>query len=527
MATGTGTAKEMAMRMRMMLCVVLMAMVAAPVQATGVWGFDNTTEFLINPATVNPGGYTSYANIDAAVAAGVAATRTVMEFEGDWSAVSINETIDLRNDGLTFQGASGGTSMTWSGSYTGAAFGDQNQANMTATIKDLTITTQGSGSRGVTWAATTWNTGVDATLAVSNCTFDTVGDTIYMRSETTGGDGMNVDVDCVVEDSVLRSSAGNGIYTRVGKASGLVEVYDSRIEAYGHGVVASYVWAGGMGVTIDASEIVSSNPSPSAGDTGVYCAGFAPSRPLLVVDSLVAGFDMGIDGGNPTFVDNLYRSVLLANNTIIGTGTSTGIEVGLQPGNHNYDDISGILVNNIIAGHNVGLFANRSEPDAGASVTVQGDNNAFFANTSDTVANGASISDSGRLTPAGYTLANTFLNPSADQYRLLAAAIALFDAGEQFTTASLGGTSTFLDINNSGSTYEDGTDYVIDLGGGTATGSTKLALVDADYDAPAARLLDGTVDIGAYEGSVTLPVAESAGLGLIGLALLGLKRRRS
>jgi hypothetical protein len=510
------------MRRAMMMCVLVagLVMVSATAGATGVWGFDNGSEFLINPAS--QGGYTSYANIDTAVAAGVAATRTVMEFEGDWSAVSINETIDLRNNGLTFQGVSGGTSMSWASGTT--AFGDQNGQNFTVTIKDLSVTTTGSTARGVSWVSN-W-TNAAGTLTVEDCAFDTGGDAIAVGKVTSSG-YIDPAASVTVRDSSLKSSAGSGILVG-GNDAGYARafVYDSRIEAFatGVGIVGSPVLCLSR-VTVEGSEIISNNPSPSAGDTGIRADGFTPGSPLVVVDSLVAGFDMGIDGGNPAFTDNLYRSVLLANNTVIGTGTSTGIEVGLQPGNHNYDDISGILVNNIIAGHNVGLFANRSEPgDPGTSVTVQGDNNAFFANTSDTAVNSASISLNGTITP-GYTLAQAFVDPSADQYRLLAAAIALLDAGEQFTTASLGGTGTFLDINNNG-TYEDGTDYVIDLGGGTATGSTRLALLDADYYGSVARLLAGTVDIGAYEGAVTLPVAEPGAGMLMLLGAAGLIRKR-
>jgi len=497
-------------------------------QATSCYGFDEGTKYQIAPT--DPGGWTSHASIDAAVTAGIGAGRSTMEFQGTWSG--IDETIDLRNNNLTFQG-SGGTSMTWANTANLHAFGRQDGATFTTTIKDLTITTQGSGARGVTWAVTTWNGGWDGTLTVSNCTFDTVGDTIYMRSETTGGSGLNVDVDCTVEDSVLRSSGGSAIYTRVGNASGSVKVYDSHIEANVHGVVASYVWGGGNTVVVEGSEIVSNNPSPAAGDTGVYCAGFMPSRPLVVVDSLVAGFGMGIDGGNPAFTDNLYKSVLVANTTVIGTGSSTGIEVGLQPGNHNYDKISGILVNNIVAGHDVGLFANNSQSDLASSVAITGDNNALFDNTTDAATFGspAGITDSGRLDEggvlAGYTVANTFTDPGADNYRLVPGATALFDAGEQFTTGALGGTATYLDLNNNGS-YDDGTDYVIDLGGGTPNAGTKLLLFDAEFAAAIARLQAGTVEIGAYEGAGGgAPVPEPSVLALSVLGLPLLRRRRS
>ncbi|MCX7591343.1 MAG: hypothetical protein N2255_06910 [Kiritimatiellae bacterium] len=506
-----------AVELGVVIVASIMAAFPQVVQATVCYGYDATTKYQISPT--DPGGWTPFANIDAAVAAGVAAGRSVIEFLGTWSG--IDETIDLRNDGLIFQGATG-CSMNWSASYSGAAFGDRDDATFSATIRNLTITTTYSGNntqgRGVTWYHDVWATSQSGTLTVSNCVFTTTGDAIYVVANTGGGSA-KCPVTVKVFDSKIKSSAGSGVIAQgaQGWTSGAVAllwVLNSRVEAYQHGVQLTPT-SGGAGAPptpdcrVEACEIFSNN-ALSGAYKGITITFNTTASPLRVMDTLVAGFGIGVSDENPA-IDQAEARVLL-NNTIVGTGSSTGlcIRLGAQ-GGHNWDGQTGMIVNNIFAGHDAGIAMGGTVNNT-ASITLYGDKNAYFANNvhRKTLTGNVLVAynDATRVEP-GYTLAQAFVDPvnpvlTKRKYRLLLSATALLDAGEQFTTGSLGGTTTFVDRNNNG-TYEDGTDYVISLGGGTPTASTRLMLVDAETANPKPRLKDGNVDIGAYEGPPPRP----------------------
>ncbi|MDD4889354.1 MAG: PEP-CTERM sorting domain-containing protein [Phycisphaerae bacterium] len=517
-----------------MLCAaaIAAALAAAPAKADLCWGYNTGSVFQVS--STNPGGWTSYASIDAAVTAAVGAGRSTVEFDGTWTGIT--ETIKLRNSGLTFAGTTS-TSMTWAANKD--AFGGMNNSNFNATISGLSVTTSGTG-RGVAWTDPgAWNGVYTISLTLSNSTFNSAADVISIaRAAGTGGGGCWESTTITANNSSITSTGGHGIVALGTGGGSLVSVRlsDTRLSTYRSGINATGFYgpstdAAPAAVTVTRSEIVSNNAAPAAGDSGIAVARNRDLAPLVVTDTLIAGFGKGISAEAPAMFDGLGQGIALINNTIVGTGSSSGVVISFSPGySNNYDSMSAMLVNNIIAGHTLGISVAETA-DIGGSIAVYGDKNAYFANTTNRTGSGTyAFSDANRIEP-GYTLAQAFVNPTGGDYQLLATALALLDSGEQFTTSALGGTATFVDFNDNG-TYQDGTDYVIDLGGGTPTASTKLFLVDADVSNPLDRLANGqsslTVDVGAYEYQVAPEPATMGFLAFGGLAMMGaiIRRRR-
>ena len=497
--------------------ITVLALTANVAQATPSWGLDNGSEFEIAPTD---NGGTSYASIDAAVTAGIGVGRTTMQFQGTWSG--INETIDLRNNNLTFQGAAG-SSMAWASGTN--AFGLQNNASFTAALKQMNVTTDAGA---VTWTSTA--NGSHGSLTVEDCTIDAGSDAISLRDGFGGMSWIPVGADVTVRDSLIKSSGGSGILLRHNhNGAGKAYVSDSRVEAAVNGIK---VYPGNVAgaveyLVVERCEVVSNSDDPAGGATGVFSNNFQLNPGgLTIIDTLVAGFDRGVYASSSAGSWATTNGGYLVNNTVVDN-QSTGIMAVSSKDAHR---LNFLIINNIIAGSTTGMQL--SETSYLSTLTVRGDNNAFFDNTTDTVAAAnTSFLDNGRLDEsgalAGYTVANTFIDPAGGNYRLAPGATALIDAGEQFSTGVLGGTSVFVDYNNNG-TYEDGTDYIIDLGGGLPTVNTNLLLVDADYDLVVVRLQNGVIEIGAYEGAgAAAPVAEPGMLGLVGMALVALRRRRS
>jgi hypothetical protein len=474
--------------------------------ATPVYGNAGGSTFLVNPA--NPGGYTAYASIEAAVVAATNAGRTVIEFEGDWSGVSIDETVKLRNAGLTFQGAPG-VSMTWASGVT--AFGGMNGQGFTATLSNLKLTTTGPSAPGVSWDMPNWGGVAALDLTLSNCTFDTTGDGVLITCSAGGGSTLDVPITMTALDSTIRSSGGSGLKLYEGGSlrSSTVTVARSRIEARDSGVRLDCVWNSAANrMTIQSSEICA-NAASNAG-AGILCVGNTDARPLTIVSTLVAGFAIGVSDELAGADITMARCLL--NNTIIGTGGSTGLVVRLGVNIfQNWDTQSGVLVNNIFAGHAVGVWCLGNVLN-GASMTIMGEKNAWFANATNRLSGPnvnvtVSFNDANRIEPADYTLDSTFENAltpvlTARNYRLKSSATRLKDAGKQFQSVVLGsGWQTWLDANGNG-TYDTNVDCIVDLGGFTGDTSVhRLCLTDADRVHRQPRLKRGAIEIGAYEGT--------------------------
>lgn len=524
--------------------VVALTLAAAPAMALPVWGLDNGTEFEIS--ATNNGG-TSYGSIDAALQAGTTAgsgTRTTALFTGTFTGV--DESIVLYD--LTYQGAAG-SSLTWASTASLHAFVGTHDSSFTASISNMNVTTTGTGARGVSWTAD-GSPVSNTNLTVTGTTINAIGDGIRMWGDGNGGTGPETNFNLTVQNSVVRSSTESGILAQAfegysASTSASIAVLNTRVEAYKHGVYLNDdSGAGGteeLRMTVIGSEIVSSNSDDPSTYRGVYATTNTISRPLVVVDSLIAGFGTGIledrFAGDQVGTPARY----LLNNTIIGTddGTSKGYYMvvgGIS--SHNWDnEQQAMLVNNIFAGHDVAVAVSGSTTN-GFVVRFIGDNNAYFDNDTDRelLAGSSNVTahfgDANRIEP-GYTLADAFVDPSngtltARDYHLLATALALLDVGEQFGASALGGFIGFVDANNNG-TYEDGTDYVIWMDGSASpTGSTKTFLFDADTSNPTDRIAGAVVDIGAYE--YTEPVPEPATLAMMamgGLAMAtGVRRRR-
>jgi len=514
--------------------VVLLLACGSVADATPCYGNDSGALYEISPT--DPGGWTSHASINAAVTAGSGLGRTTMEFQGAWTGV--NETVTLHN-GLTYQGGAANTSMSWNATYTSPAFEATVNADWASTIQRLDITAAGRGVQWTTDGAPNPGGGDywDGQLTLKDSSINS-GTTAIWLGDTSGNkyDVKDTGVKLEVSNSLIQ--AADGIFVRAkGSGRAITTLSNSRLEVSGVGIRTDRIAAGGNdGLTVIASEIICTDETPDTGDKGIDHQGNTPGRPLVVVGSLVKGFTRGIANEYPATTDGLSNAVLLANNTVVGTGSSTGIFLQLGVGQtNNYDKLTAKLANNILAGHDVGLRLN-SAGDSGSSLLAYGDNNAFFENSTDVQKTNSSFSDAGRLDDsgalAGYTLANTFCDPGDNDYVLLAEVLGggnlLLDVGKQYQTTVLGsGTQTWVDLNRNGS-YQDGTDVVIDLGGGTPNAGTRVMLYDAEYGDMAPRLLDGVVDIGAYEGGdAGGPVPEPAGLTLVGLALLTVRRRRS
>lgn len=481
---------------------------ATAARATAVYGKDDGSQFLIRPTSET--GYTAYTSIDDAVAAGVTAGRTVMEFEGDWSGISIDETINLRNDDLTFQGD---VSMTWASGVD--AFGDRNGLDFQATINNLAVTTTGSSARGVEWYQNV-HASRAGTLTLSNVTFTTTGDAVFMSGITPPGNGYACKGVCTVMDSSLTSSGGNGINVYIGRhryngsdVNSSVTVDDSRVTANGNGIMLRTLEAAQLNsLKVRRCEVIST-ATDSSGDLGINVHHNNEASPLIVVDSLVQGFGIGILENNRHYYNDTdwHIASYWLNNTIVGTGDSTGIKISIGSAmGFKWDKQDSILMNNILAGHSAGLRVEEAADNF--SIRIRGNNNAFFANTNDVSTSGSvTIGDSGRVTPA-YAMADAFVDPdnatlASRDYRLVVDASALIDAGEQFQgdLFSSGTTQTWVDFNYN-SSYAAGTDYIIDLAGYTGdTSGHNLLLYDANVDGSSDRLYGDTVDIGAYEYS--------------------------
>jgi hypothetical protein len=476
-------------------CVLLLAALLAPAvaQATACYGTDAGTKYQVSAS--NPGGWTSHASIEAAVVAATNAGRTVVEFQGTWTGV--NETVKLRNSNLTFQGAASCT-MAWAANTD--AFGGMDNLNFSATLSGLGITVSGSG-RAVGWASSSWN-GVNTNyLVLTNCSIAAYTNAIHVAPGAgTGGGYQQQHYYITVRNCTLCSATGAGIASLASgnAATNQVCVYDSRLQTWGSGVDASGSTlsssaAANSSVRIERSELVCSNAAPAATVVGVY-ANPATYRTVEIVDSLIAGYGTGVrvQGGVPA-----TPTVVLANNTITGTGSSTGL---VFSGTLNWSAEGPMLVNNIFAGHGAGISL--ASTPSGSSKSY-GTNNAFFANFTNGIADArAAFLDGGRILP-GYTLAQAFSDPgnaslAQRNYRLRSSAGALINAGRQYTTTSLGGTATYVDANANG-TYQDSVDYLIDLGGAVPTATSRVMTVDAAVASPLPRLKGTTIDVGAYE----------------------------
>lgn len=476
-------------------------------QATACYGHDDgVSKYQVSPT--DPGGWTLHASIEAAV---VVATntfaRSVIEFQGTWTG--IDETIKLRDVGLTFQGTNK-TSMTWA--VNTDAFGAWDNADFSTTIKSLNLTTSGSG-RGVGWSGNSGGNKINTNnLVLTDCQVTAQTNAIWVTTlSTSSGGNTRQCYRTVVSNCSIVSTFGCGISTLASAGSGgdvastsnSLCIYGSRLQTYG-----SAVNAAGIGISsaaaaygalrVERSELVCSNSAPAPNVVGIDAYPYI-TRPGVIVDTLIAGYGTGVRivGG-----DSSTPNVVLANNTIIGTGSSTGL---VFKGIKTYYTEGPVLVNNIIAGHTTGVALATTSTAGNSYSKSYGTNNAYFANYTNhlalpLVANVAFLE--GCIEP-GYTLPQAFSDPGNASftqrvYRLNASVSALINAGKQYTTTALGGTTTYVDINQNG-TYQDATDYVIDLGGGTASSTTRLMVVDAQVSSPLPRLQGGTVDLGAYE----------------------------
>jgi hypothetical protein len=288
-----------------------------------------------------------------------------------------------------------------------------------------------------------------------------------------------------------------------------VTVARSRVEARDSGVRLGFAWGYAANLmTIQSSEICANAPSNTG--VGILCVGNTDGKPLTIVSTLVAGFAVGVS--DELAGSDITMARCLLNNTIVGTGSSTGLVVQLGVNIfQNWDAQSGTLVNNIFAGHAVGVWCFGNVLN-GASMTIVGEKNAYFANATNRLSGPnvnvtVNFNDTSRLEPADYTLAGTFenaLNPvlPARNYRLKSSAVLLKDAGKQFQSAVLGsGLQTWLDANGNG-TYDTNVDSIVDLGGFTGdTSAHRLCLTDADRAHRQPRLKRGAIEIGAYEGT--------------------------
>ncbi len=487
-----------------------------PARATPCYGFDDgATKYQVAPT--NPGGWTAHASIDAAVVAGTNAGRSVIEFQGTWTG--IDETIKLRNSDLTFQGVNR-NSLTWAANINAFGYG----TNCSATISGLSLKTSGAGC-GVAAVNSLTNTRIFDKLTVTNCTVSAETNAIWVGHNGVAA-GMNTACGCdvTVTHSSIISSAARGIWCRVpgggiSISSNSVCVYDSRLQTYASGVEVDGTTAVGGGsrgsaaARIERSEIVCTKPWAdlvAANDAGLCtwaaADGSFGTSVTYVASSLIAGFGTGVKIV-PLKLGN-GQIVTLLNNTLVNNLRGVGLIMDSTSFNTTASRIVG--VNNIFAGNESGLFFQHTNTVAGANIRFSGNKNAFFANATDiymnsVAGNSITTNDTGRIMP-GYVSTGAFVDPAnatlaSRNYRLLPSASALLDAGQQFTTTSLGGTATYLDSNTNG-VYNDGGDYVVDLGGGAPSALTRLLLTDAQYSDPRARLKGSAIDIGAYEGAL-------------------------